>query len=442
MTSINLSTKKAYRCISETQLFRKISRKPKISEAPDIFVPEQGVPKRLKTILDKLGTYDTSERKFLTDLYSTGQQKFEYIYTNEAFQSSIPYFCEKPFIDTVKNITEQELKTTFDEITNLYKTLPKVSYDYDKATQQLIYEAQTPNARNYAQLTILKNSNKELYESILNNPDKESVSEILNLFENKMEGSVFTTLTDAQFGQIIGRGTRCKLNPKTNDLDRKILMNGLAAEGQYVEYSDSFYHKPEQITNLNRYLSAHTIEEPFTAYRAERDTGMFNSVILDSGMSRKVKFLVLKNMFKAKKVKVHDYTERFDNFEYTDLFSHIMNKKELTLADAMQVAKYGNKNFRAQVIELIKKSQIQDNRFKSLTFDSAFANSWSFAQNNNTRILQNMSVDRGLHGRYSSVNNRQAEFILNNDPKVMSFQDVKYNPENDVFYFDSTIQSV
>lgn len=442
MTSINLSIKKAYRCISETQLFRKISRKPKISEAPDIFVPEQGVPKRLKTILDKLGTYDTSERKFLTDLYSTGQQKFEYIYTNEAFQSSIPYFCEKPFIDTVKNITEQELKTTFDEITNLYKTLPKVSYDYDKATQQLIYEAQTPKARNYAQLTILKNSNKELYESILNNPDKESVSEILNLFENKMEGSVFTTLTDAQFGQIIGRGTRCKLNPKTNDLDRKILMNGLAAEGQYVEYSDSFYHKPEQITNLNRYLSAHTIEEPFTAYRAERDTGMFNSVILDSGMSRKVKFLVLKNMFKAKKVKVHDYTERFDNFEYTDLFSHIMNKKELTLADAMQVAKYGNKNFRAQVIELIKKSQIQDNRFKSLTFDSAFANSWSFAQNNNTRILQNMSVDRGLHGRYSSVNNRQAEFILNNDPKVMSFQDVKYNPENDVFYFDSTIQSV
>lgn len=442
MTSINLSIKKAYRCISETQLFRKISRKPKISEAPDIFVPEQGVPKRLKTILDKLGTYDTSERKFLTDLYSTGQQKFEYIYTNEAFQSSIPYFCEKPFIDTVKNITEQELKTTFDEITNLYKTLPKVSYDYDKATQQLIYEAQTPNARNYAQLTILKNSNKELYESILNNPDKESVSEILNLFENKMEGSVFTTLTDAQFGQIIGRGTRCKLNPKTNDLDRKILMNGLAAEGQYVEYSDSFYHKPEQITNLNRYLSAHTIEEPFTAYRAERDTGMFNSVILDSGMSRKVKFLVLKNMFKAKKVKVHDYTERFDNFEYTDLFSHIMNKKELTLADAMQVAKYGNKNFRAQVIELIKKSQIQDNRFKSLTFDSAFANSWSFAQNNNTRILQNISVDRGLHGRYSSVNNRQAEFILNNDPKVMSFQDVKYNPENDVFYFDSTIQSV
>lgn len=442
MTSINLSIKKAYRCISETQLFRKISRKPKISEAPDIFVPEQGVPKRLKTILDKLGTYDTSERKFLTDLYSTGQQKFEYIYTNEAFQSSIPYFCEKPFIDTVKNITEQELKTTFDEITNLYKTLPKVSYDYDKATQQLIYEAQTPKARNYAQLTILKNSNKELYESILNNPDKESVSEILNLFENKMEGSVFTTLTDAQFGQIIGRGTRCKLNPKTNDLDRKILMNGLAAEGQYVEYSDSFYHKPEQITNLNRYLSAHTIEEPFTAYRAERDTGMFNSVILDSGMSRKVKFLVLKNMFKAKKVKVHDYTERFDNFEYTDLFSHIMNKKELTLADAMQVAKYGNKNFRAQVIELIKKSQIQDNRFKSLTFDSAFANSWSFAQNNNTRILQNISVDRGLHGRYSSVNNRQAEFILNNDPKVMSFQDVKYNPENDVFYFDSTIQSV
>lgn len=51
-------------------------------------------------------------------------------------------------------------------------------------------------------------------------------------------------------------------------------------------------------------------------------------------------------MFKAKKVKVHEYNGTFDNFNHTNLFAHIMNSKELTLADAMQVAKYGGKSIK------------------------------------------------------------------------------------------------
>lgn len=40
---------------------------------------------------------------------------------------------------------------------------------------------------------------------------------------------------------------------------------------------------------------------------------MFSSIILDKSMARKVKFIALKNMFKANKVKVHEYNGTFDN---------------------------------------------------------------------------------------------------------------------------------
>ena len=144
-------------------------------------------------------------------------------------------------------------------------------------------------------------------------------------------------------------------------------------------------------------------------------------------------------MFKAKKVKVHEYNGTFDNFNHTNLFYHIMNSKELTLADAMQVAKYGGKKYQEQIADLIKNSQVKDNRFKSLTFDSTFARQWAETQDGHTKILHNMSVDSGLNGAYSGVNNRQAEFILNNDDKVMRFQNVIYDPKRDIFCLDTSV---
>ncbi len=443
MSFLSAIERRAHTAISEINFLRKSNQGVSFDVKPDEFIrgAVDAVPKKLQKIFDGLGPYDDPKRKFLTELYSAGVEKFDYIYNHKYFNGGCPYFCDEAFVEVVKRMPEKELKKTFDEISQLYETLPKVSYDYDKVTKELIYQAQIPKATNLAQLTILKAHNKEAYEYVMKHQNKELVSCLLQTFEEGLNGSALETLTVAQIKQIEGSGRKCLLNFK-NPEDVKIANLGRSAESRYVDSSDLFYRHPEDITNLQNYLSKTIITEPFTAFRAEKDTGMFASVVLDKSMTRKVKLLVLKNIFKAKKVKVHDYNGTFDNFKYTDLFSHIMNSKELTLADAMQVAKYGGEKFRSQIIDLIKQSQIPDERFKSLTFDGGFAKEWVCTQDGHTKILQNMQVSKGLHGKYSSSDNRQAEFILNNDPKVMSFQDVKYDPNYDVFYVDSTISAV
>lgn len=62
-----------------------------------------------------------------------------------------------------------------------------------------------------------------------------------------------------------------------------------------------FCQQPEDVARLSKYLSKSTITEPFTAFRAEKDTGMFSSIILDKSMARKVKFIALKICLKQRK---------------------------------------------------------------------------------------------------------------------------------------------
>lgn len=401
-----------------------------------VHVADNAVPSKLQKALDLVGPYERDKQQFLKELYSTGSNKFDFIYNHKYFNGGMPYFNDKEFISAIKKMSEKEIKQTFDDVTKLYESLPKEGVEYNQATKEIIYKAQTPRATNIAQLTILRANNKEAYDYILKNPNKEAVSSLLSNFDYRINGSALETLTIPQIRQMQGLGQASRLHfPE----DRKIIMEGNAALTRYVEYSDMFCQQPEDVARLSKYLSKSTITEPFTAFRAEKDTGMFSSIILDKSMARKVKFIALKNMFKAKKVKVHEYNGTFDNFNHTNLFSHIMNSKELTLADAMQVAKYGGKKYQEQIADLIKNSQVKDNRFKSLTFDSTFARQWAETQDGHTKILHNMSVDSGLNGAYSGVNNRQAEFILNNDDKVMRFQNVIYDPKRDIFCLDTSV---
>ena len=159
----------------------------------------------------------------------------------------------------------------------------------------------------------------------------------------------------------------------------------------------------------------------------------------------KTKWLILKNIFKAKKVKIHDYTGQYENCfaTKTNLFKYIMGKKALTLADAMQVAKYGDDSYRKQIIEMIKKAQITEGRFKSLTFDKNMATTWIPEQGaKNTGIFENVTVTQGSQGVYSHIDNRQAEFVLNDNPKRISFKDAAYDADNDCFIVDSIYEPI
>ena len=352
----------------------------------------------------------------------------------------MPYFNDKEFIAAVKEMSPKELKQTFDEISDLYTKLPQVSFGYDKVTKKLIYQPQTPNATNLAQLTILKAHNKEAYEYLLNHPDKERLSGLLSTFSHGLNGSTFETLTIPQIRQIEGVGTASTLNIKT-DIDT--IIQGNVAMSRYVVSSDLLAKNADDVKDLHNYLSRIKVTEPFTAFRAERDTGMFNTILLDKKLALETKWNVLKNMLKARKIPVHDYTGNYntDFTKKTNLFNFILGKENISLADAMQVAKFGSESYRNKIIELIKKSQITDNRFKSLTFDRKMAEDWLPAQgSNNTGILHNVTVNKGVQGCYSSRDNRQAEFILNNNDKQMSFQDVKYDPKKDIFVLNTTIE--
>ncbi len=52
-----------------------------------------------------------------------------------------------------------------------------------------------------------------------------------------------------------------------------------------------------------------------------------------------------------------------------------------------------------------------------------------------------MTIETGLEGMYSPVTNRQAEFILNNNPKTINFQNVVYDETRDMFIIESTIKN-
>ena len=371
-------------------------------------------------------------------MYETSSEKFEYIISHENFGVSMPFFKDKAFIRAVKKMSQEELRQTFDEITELYKSLPKVSYNCDK-NGNYIYVPVIPISQDIADLVILKANMKESYDYLFNLSNKKELARLLRTFRGRFSGSGLETLTIPQIRQISGRGNTCNLSGKT---DPDIISDGCGALERYVESSDIFVENPQNIRKLSTYLSHFTITEPFTAFRAERDTGMFDSVLLDKKTAMITKWLALKNIFKTKKIQIHGYNGQYETSfaKKQNLFDYIWRKEKLTLADGMQMAKYGGTSYVSTIIEMIKKSKIKDSRFKSLTFDKCMAESWLLGGNScNTAVIHDLTVHKRLQGIYSHVNNRQAEFILNNNEKTITFQDVVYDRVKDIFRVVSSI---
>lgn len=425
----------------------KLRQKPAITpkSCKDAFVKSdaQTYPEELHKIFYKLYRKNmmfSCTKKYFEDLYASGKEKFDFILGHKAFGTDIPFYNETEFITALKKMPIKEIEETFNEIRKLYARFSKdINIHYKVNSEPSIY--------NYAQLTILKSGNRQTYEYIMQNTDTKSMYELLEIFPDRLNGSAFETLTIPQIRQITGKGIKLQLTEDKEKM-KKIFSNGLRAEEKYVLSSDSFSQDAKSIDMFSKYLSHSKVTEPFTAFRAEKDTGMFNAIVLDKFLAAKTKWYVLKNMYKAKKISVHDYTGKFDNSYLTknktiNLFDYIMKKDKLTLADAMQAAKYGSTKYQNQIAEIIKNSKIQDDRFKSLTFDFGAAKEWLPAQETqNTGILHNVNIKEGIEGAYSHTNNRQAEFILNNNPKSMTFDNIRYNSEQDIWYFDSTISPV
>ena len=80
--------------------------------------------------------------------------------------------------------------------------------------------------------------------------------------------------------------------------------------------------------------------------------------------------------------------------------------------------------FWKEIIKLIKEAKITDTRFKSVTFDRGMATRWAPSQTGNVSMIQNLSIEAGAQGKYSYVANNQVEFVLNRNPKVITFNNL------------------
>lgn len=420
--------------IRKTQNTVRTLRKNSTSVASDIFVkqePDGVLPQKIQSYLDSFSRYQQDAKEFWGNLYKLSPEKFEIMNTCEQF-SYVSKTNSDELFDALEKLTPKEIKITLDEITKLFKQLPKKLIIEDAEKEIYRYETKIPDSFDIANLTILKANQKETYEYILNHPNKEAIDRLLDDANyNNIKGSTFQTLTPAQIRQMTLEGLEIQREKKCT-----------SAISQYVDSSDTFSRNTDAVKELHEYLSGSKTLEDFTAFRGERDTGMFESIPVDKKLALKTKLYILRHFNKARKVTVAPYTGNYSKYfdKKMSLLKYIFNKKELSLADAMQVAKFGDEGFRAEIIKHIKAAKIKDNRFKSLTFDRQMASGWTNTSGTgNTSILQNITVKRGASGQYSYVSNDQVEFILNNNEKILTFEDVKYDLTKDLFIFDSTI---
>ena len=215
--------------------------------------------------------------------------------------------------------------------------------------------------------------------------------------------------------------------------------------GEYVRNSDSFIQDKQAVKKLSEDLSKHHLSTDVKLYRGEKTVGMFDSVAIDKDFESQIRAMLEKNKEKAKNMKVKTYNGKFDSEPKTNLYDFLTSRKTLTLADAMQMAKFGDEKFINELIKRIKSAKIIDKRFKSLSFDGGMASSWASrrAGDSSTPIIQNVTVKKGTQGGFDAISaNSQYEVILNNTPKEITFQDVVYNPKADNFEIKSTIQNV
>ena len=288
-----------------------------------------------------------------------------------------------------------------------------------------------PTFFHYMNALIMKKYNPKTYKYIIdsNNP------RTIGMFEgwgnrysyNKIPSpSFFSNITPEQLQTM----TRDCLPPSATISD-------------YVGCSDKYLDKTNSaVKELSEDLSKCKLSTDVKLYRGEKTVGMFDSIALDKDFEKQLRQLLEANKDKAKNMRVSKYTGMYSSGTSTSLYDFLSPKDTFSLADAMQLAKFGDKKFVNELIRRIKDSKLVDTRFKSFSFDEGMASGWRCVHSgDNTTILQKATVKQGTQGGYHAGANAQYEVILNNTPKEIKFSDVVYNKETDTFELYSVIQN-
>lgn len=316
--------------------------------------------------------------------------------------------------DTIREIAKEvpveQIKQTFTEVDSFSK-----KWEFE------------PNVNHYMNMLIMKKYNPETYKYLMTTSDIR-ISYRAEVWGNHVpSASMLKSITPAQ------------MHTMGYDVLPPIMKN----IGAYVEDSDAFVRNKAAVQELSNDLAKCKLSQDVELYRGEKTVGMFDGIRLDSDMEKQIRQLLEENKDSAKNTSITTYTGRYNCGPSTNLYDFLSSKEHLTLADAMQAAKYGDEKFVNEIIGRIKDSKVVDTRFKSLSFDKGMAAGWrSHNSGDNTTIVQNAIVKQGTQGGFHCGNNEQFEVILNNTPKEMSFQNAVYNKDTDTFELNSTIQNL
>ena len=319
-------------------------------------------------------------------------------------------------VKIAKETPIKEIRYTFNEI--------------DTFAQKNKFE---PTFFHYMNMLIIKKYNPKTYEYLMKTTDKS----VLTFVENWGAGGYYyDKMPSVLFFKNI---TPEQLNVMTNDV-----LSPSSHIARYVDCSDNYADKTSlAVRELGEDLSKCKLSTDVKLYRGEKTVGIFDSVGIDKDFEKQLRQLLEANKNKAKNMKVSKYTGMYVSEPNTSLYDFLSSKETLTLADAMQLAKFGDDKLVNEIIKRIKTSKIIDDRFKSLSFDKGMAGGWmSHNAGDNTTIIQNATVKKGTQGGFHNGANAQYEVILNNTPKEINFSDVVYHKDGDFFELNSVIQNI
>lgn len=311
-------------------------------------------------------------------------------------------------IQTAKKMTMEDIRKVFSDV----DLLMQKKQDF------------TPCFEHYMNMLIMKRHNPKTYEYIMSE----------NPYIVKVWGSTFERIPSTTMLKNI--------TPEQIQAMSQEALPHMKHIGQYVECSDDFLRDSTAVRELSESLSKHKLSKDVIVYRGDKTVGMFDTVEIDKGLEKRIRELLQKNKIQAQNTKITKYTGRYNCGPTTNLYDFLSSKESLTLADAMQVVKYGDDAFLKEVINRIQQSKIIDTRFKSYSFDEGMASGWRAVHaGDNTTIVQKTTIKKGTQGGFHQGDNNQYEIIVNNTPKEMTFPKVTYKKETDTFELNTFVKS-
>ncbi len=365
-------------------------------------------------------------KDFFNELNANSPQKCALLLNNEDFTRYCDYeygiFTDKYksknvekvdiFKKSLDNVGEKELKNILAALSKRLKSL---------------YGAYIINA------IILYSNNKEAFEYLINSPVDNRKALLPRYSRDLCE-------------QVLG-----KLPPDVvqtisyNTL--KVIEKGIKSNFDFSPYtkdSDRFLNSQEDVEETREYLSNCVCEGDFRAYRGEKSSWIFETIKIDKDMQEEIRLLINSNP-NSKRDIIFPNNKRYSDTAKESIYSYITdNKSDLTLADAMLVCKYADKDFIEKVLKKIDGATVQDKKFKSYTLSKNFATAWAhhegkIQRNNMVTIIADTTIKKGSNVAYDPQT-IQHEFIVNDNLKTMTFKNAKFDNKTNTFFVEAQIE--